>query len=273
VDHQSVLTRVLAWARDEENIRAMVLTGSLARADGTSDDESDLDIELYASNPAPLLENDAWYHQFGEVLVVEALPNEDWNPTRLVYYADGKIDFMIGAASLLAEGIAYERPFRVLLDKDGHEEAFRSAPPQEEGPPTEREYLECVHWFYAAVIMWAKYLRRNEPWLAKLRDGEAKDRLLTMLEWDHKARKGWDYDTWYLGAHWRQWADPDLQAAINDCWADISFEDSTRALWARMELFARLNSRTAATLGFASFDDAGVRRRVKGLLKTGQTSR
>src|SRR5438067_2777157 len=106
MDQRSILNRVVAWARHHDNIRALVLTGSAARGDEAVDELSDLDIELYVTDPSVLLEHDAWYHQFGEVLVVEALENPGWHPTRLVYYADGKIDFMVAPTDVLADGVS-----------------------------------------------------------------------------------------------------------------------------------------------------------------------
>jgi hypothetical protein len=38
---------------------------------------------------------------------VEALENQGWNPTRLVYYAGSKTDFKILAASLLQRGVEF----------------------------------------------------------------------------------------------------------------------------------------------------------------------
>jgi aminoglycoside 6-adenylyltransferase len=105
MDQMTVLQQVIAWARREDTVRVVVLTGSVARGEGAFDEWSDLDIELYVSNPSALLDHDTWYEQFGEVLVVEALENPGWHPTPLVYYADGKIDFII-APTLRNAGIA-----------------------------------------------------------------------------------------------------------------------------------------------------------------------
>jgi aminoglycoside 6-adenylyltransferase len=267
MNHRAVLDRLVAWAEADENIRAVVLTGSVARDPDAVDEDADLDIELYVTDPAPLLQDDAWYHQFGEVLVVEALENPGWHPTRLVYYADGKIDFMIAAVAVLTEAVDYDRPFRLLIDKDGLGRAFRFISGPGSRPPTPAEFLECVHWFHAAIIMWAKYLKRDDPWSARHRDWESKTVLLTMLEWDHKARKGWEYDTWYLGAHLREWVDPDLLDDIAACWSGFGREESVRALRASLDLFELLSSRTAAALGWVPFDVTGVRRRVEHLVR------
>jgi aminoglycoside 6-adenylyltransferase len=102
VDHQRTLAKITEWATSNDNIRAVVLTGSGARGAGEMDDLSDLDFELYVDRPSDLLDSSAWYEAFGDVLVVEKMPNPEWFPTRLVNYADGKVDFMIAPASALA---------------------------------------------------------------------------------------------------------------------------------------------------------------------------
>jgi aminoglycoside 6-adenylyltransferase len=84
-----LLDDVVAWARDDDNVRLVVLTGSVARGEGV-DELSDLDVELYAHDPDELLADRTWYRRFGDVLAVEELENPGWNPTRLVYYVDGK---------------------------------------------------------------------------------------------------------------------------------------------------------------------------------------
>ena len=267
MDHQTVLEHILEWAQTDPNIRASVLTGSLARDPEAADAESDLDVELYVTDPALLLQDDTWYHQFGEVLVVEALENPGWHPTRLVYYADGKIDFMIGPVTVLKGSVEYDGPFRVLLDKDGAGRAFQRTARAPGQSPTSAEFLECIHWFYAAAIMWAKYLGRDDPWAAKQREWFSKELLLTMLEWDHKVRKGWDYDTWYLGVHLREWADADLLDLIGACWSGFSRQDSVRALRASLSLFDLLSTRSASAFGLPPFDVTGVRRRIDHLVR------
>jgi aminoglycoside 6-adenylyltransferase len=267
VDHQAVLEQVVEWARSDGNIRASVLTGSVARDAQGVDTEADLDVELYVTTPSLLLQDDTWYQQFGEVLVVEALVNPGWHPTRLIYYADGKIDFMIAPATILSSAVHYDRPFRILLDKDGVSNAFQHTAQAPTQLPTSAEFLQCVHWFYAAAIMWAKYLARDDPWAAKQRDWDSKTQLLLMLEWDHKARKGWDYDTWYRGVHLRAWVDADLLDPIAACWSGVARSESLQALHASLALFDRLSTRSATALGITPFDAAGVRRRIQHLVE------
>jgi len=246
MDQKRVLDDVVAWATDDPNVRLLVVTGSYARGD--HDDLSDLDIELFVRETHPLLEESAWYERFGRLLVTEALENPDWHPTRLVYYADGKIDFMVAPVLALAEGVSYDGPYLVLVDKDGR--ANRLEPTVGVAPPSADEFAVCVNWFYAAAMQYAKAVVRDDPWPVKTRDADLKERLLHMIEWDHDARTGWAERPPHNGAHLAQWADPDVVDDLASCWADFSTERSAVALRNSIGLFNRLTERVGASLGY-----------------------
>lgn len=265
MDQEAILKRVVTWATEEDNIRLALLTGSVARGDGQFDELSDLDIELYVTDPRPLREQREWYEQFGYVLVVEELENLGWHPTRLVYYVDGKIDFMIGQVDAARAGIEYDRPYLILVDKDGLGETLRRGS-VEARPPSQAEFLRSISWFYAGALMEAKCIVREESWMAVLRDRDLKDELLRMIEWDHRTRYGWNYDTWYGGMHFRDWMDEDIRVALGSCWADFSPLAMRRALRASVALFDTVATRTAGALGIAVFDREAVRKEIERLL-------
>ena len=258
-----MLKRIERWANTEENVRALVLTGSTAR--GAVDDLSDIDLEIYVTHPTQLLEATGWYEAFGEVLVVEALANPWWHPTRLVNYVGMKVDFMIATISDLPSTV-YRHPFRVLVDKDAATGHLRVETKGPRPAPKPQEFLECMHWFYAEALMAAKGIIRGELWMAKSRDAELKSMLLRMIEWDHRARYGADYETWYLGTHWREWMDSDVQTALIECWAGADAPSSITALQHTIELFVRVSERTAALLGQPTFDHEKVGEEVQRLL-------
>jgi aminoglycoside 6-adenylyltransferase len=264
VDHQHVLAKVIDWASAADNIRAVVLTGSMARGAEHTDEWSDLDIELYAEDPARLLDDDSWHGNFGTVLAVEALPNPGDHPTRLLYLVDGKIDFTVAPTTMLGT-TPYLRPFRVLLDKDRRTAGLTvgSAPSL---PPAPADVLRCMNHFYAAALMYAKAVVRGELWAATIRDRDLKEHLLAMIEWDHKARYGWDYDTWYDGKYLSKWADADVREAIASCWARFDAADMSRALSASLDLFKTLAHRFARTTAPVPFDTTGPHAEVLRIL-------
>ena len=263
MDHGKTLTEIRDWADRDDDIRAVVVTGSVAA--GTADRWSDLDVEVFTRDPSLLLEDDEWYAPFGEVLVVEALPNPDWYPTRLVYYVDAKIDFAIAPADALRTA-RYERPFRVLVDKDdvaGEQRVTEPAASQ----PSAAEFAECSHWFYAAALMCAKSVVRGELWEAKNRDADLKAQLLRMIEWDHRVRYGWEFDTWHLGKRMVHWMDEDVRSALTECWGRFDPADTVRALWHSVEVFEQIADRTADAFGLTRFDNSNVEDELHRILR------
>jgi aminoglycoside 6-adenylyltransferase len=265
MNHARVLDDVCGWALDDENVRLVVVTGSLARDEDPTDELSDLDVELYVREPQLLLSHRDWYLRFGQVLVVEELENPGWHPTRLIYYVDGKIDFMIAAVDVAEQGIGYTRPYRIIVDKDDLGRYMRETS-DPIASPTAAEVDLCVNHFYAAAMTWTKAIVRDEPWAAKVREWEANSQLLQIIEWDHRSRYGWHYDTWYLGVHMRRWMDRDIQDALTACWADLSTDHMISAVSASVSLFDDLMVRTRDALGLEPFDTSLVRRELARLL-------
>jgi aminoglycoside 6-adenylyltransferase len=271
---EELLDQIREWALRDENIRVVVVTGSTARGAHDRDGLSDLDVELYVGDPAALLEDDSWFskNQFGALLAVEALPNPGWHPTRLLYMAGSKIDFMIAPLDALA-GSVYERPFRVVVDKDGLAGCLRRREPRAMFLPDRAMVDECINWFFAAALMEAKALTRREPWMAKQRDWDLKCQLLRMVEWDHKARYGWSFETWFAGRFLDRWLDADIRVALDRCWAGFGIDENTRALRSTLQLFDRLASRTLPVLGLDGFCIGPVESEVSRILSlSGQTS-
>lgn len=264
MDQAATVEDIRLWALADDNIRAVVLTGSTAR--GEQDELSDVDVELYLIDPCELLTRRDWYDRFGDLLAVEELPNLDWLPTRLLYLADGKIDFAIGDLASFGAW-SYSRPFLVLVDKDDRADTLEK--PQEmfkHHPPSAEQFAECLNWFSAAALMQARLIVRREPWLAKYRDWDLKSQLLRMMVWDHRCRHGWDCDTWYGGKHVNDWADADVRVALNSCWAGFAEDEMVPALHSSMHLFQSLARRTAAALGYPDFEHDRVRTEVETIL-------
>jgi len=262
MEYDKALGTLTAWARDSENVRAMLMTGSGAAHE--THPLSDRDIEIYATDPAPLLADDSWWDQLGDVLVVERLATPGWHPARLVYYTGGKLDLTVIRAEALPT-IRRERPFTVLVDKDGLSGSLQVAAAGA-SLPDEAAFLERLNWGYAAALMCAKAIVRDEPWSSKIRDRDLKESLLTFIEWDHHVRQGLDYDVRFLGSRMRQWMDADVQQVLERCWGHFDAADSAKALRASIALFALLGRRIAEGLGFRSFNHDRIHREVEAIL-------
>lgn len=254
MDYSSVMETILKFSEENENIRAVVLTGSAAS--GAVHSLSDRDLELHALDTSLLEQDDSWWDSLGDVLVVERLKNSVGQATCLAYYVGGKIDFTL--VSIHDVRGVYDRPFEVLLDKDGVTSDFRVVTPPAELPDQER-FDQCVNWAYAAALMLAKAIVRDEPWSVKVRDYDLKAELLRMIEWDHRIRYGGSRDVRYLGARMRLWMDIDIQERLEQCWAAYNLTDSGSALRESLDLFQAVASRVASIRKLNDFDHEAVR--------------
>ena len=261
MDYQRALDAVLSWATEEPNVRAVVLTGSAAAQ--SQHPLSDRDIELHVRETTPLEESDDWWSHLGDVLAVERLENGDDQPTRLIYYVDGKLDFTLVRVD--EDRGEYDRPFSVLLDKDGVAERFELVERTLELPDQEL-FDECTNWAAAAALMTAKAIVRDEPWSVATRDADFKAELLRMIEWDHNLRYGSDRDVRYLGTRMREWMDADIQDRLSRCWT--TFGGGNRAaLRSSLDLFEELAGRIASHAALIDFPHGAVRSEVDRILE------
>jgi len=262
VDYDDVLANMTRWTGSEDNVRALVLTGSAAA--GTTHPLSDRDIEVYVTDVAAPLTDDSWWSVLGEVLVVERLHAPGWYPSRIVYYVGGKLDLSVIRVQEL-RAVVHDRPFVVLLDKDDRTGELALGRPQQ-SLPSAAEFDQALHWGYAAALMCAKAVVREEMRMAKVRDQGLKEQLLLLIEWDHRLRYGPDVDTRYLGTRIWQWMDVDVQDALRHCWRHFDAEDTAVALRAAVRLFADLSLRIAGQLGYAPFHHARLHVEIDDIL-------
>ncbi len=268
-----LLRKLLRWARCQDGLGAVILTGSRARDLATVDAASDYDVEVFVAEPARYDSSSAWLEEISPIWVI--LPpseggGEDGGRrvVRQTFFAGGvKADIQIRPTEALADlaegGLddLYERGYVVLADPSG----LASRLPAPSGrsprlrPPTDANLLAVCSefWFEAAHI--PACLARGELWVVKFRDGTMKRMLLRLVEWDALARHGPGVDVWHIGTRMHEWASPDVWDELHRCYARFDAEDSFAAFQATLNLFSRLSRRVAASFDLdhpAAIEDA-----------------
>ncbi|CAN5124029.1 hypothetical protein BH20ACT13_BH20ACT13_19190 [soil metagenome] len=264
---------VVDWASEREDIRALLVVGSQARAKVPADRWSDLDIVLIVDDPEPYAEDPSWVREFGQPVLTFLEDTPVGQRERRVLYETGEdVDFPLiqvtalelleqseNAANLLARG------YRVLVDRIGLAERLArvAAAVERPPPPTQRDFTQLASDFWYHALWAAKKLRRGEVFTAKgCLDGYMKDRLVTLLEWHARAVDA-SVDTWHDGRFLERWADPGALAALERAFAHYDVRDVARALWETIDLWQGLEEETASRLGFAlTLDHGDLRGRV-----------
>ncbi len=254
--HHPLLKPLLEWARGVDHIRAVVVTGSLARADGSADEYSDLDAQLITRDIERLTRDDSWLDSLGEVWI--RFPLSRSVSYRLVWFAGGrKVDFQFihrdDIVAMQESGVLsdeYLRGYQVALDKDGLYAEFppspRLFPPPT--PPGQTEVAAVINEFWFEAVHVAQFIRRREFWVARYRDWTMKEDLLQLLEWHARATGEGNVNTWLLGKRILQWADAETAEVIERIWPHWDAAEMWRALLAQLELFRRISSELHAAM-------------------------
>ena len=253
----AMIDKIIAWADKQDNVRAVLMVGSRARADHAADQWSDIDVVVLTKDVRRYRDSTDWLDEIGTVWVthLEKTATGD-GVERRALFADGvDVDFILVPHDEMARltqdpGVAdtIRRGLRVLIDKDRMMSritlpmSYRTV----YQPPTEAQFLNVVNDFWYHAVWTTKKLLRGELWVAKTScDGYMKNLLLTMLEWHTRATKKQNYDTWFGGRFLEEWADPRAVEKLREAYSSYDAADVQRALLATMQLFRWLATETA----------------------------
>lgn len=265
-----ILERLSAWAEARDDVRALLLTSSLANPSAPRDALSDYDVVVLVRDIEPYLADESWLEDFGRVIVVYRDPVGEWlgvrRFTRVTQYMGWKIDFTLCGVELadrLVEDAAQtgrldpdlDNGCTVLLDKDGCLErlpkpTFRAYIPE---PPSETRYREVIELFfhegtYAAKSLWREDLLAYRYFL----DAVMKlKHVRTMLEWRMEIDHGWTVKTGVLGRGLRRWSRPETWEELENTFTGPGWEAGWEAFERTVVLFRRLAQEVGAALGYA----------------------
>jgi aminoglycoside 6-adenylyltransferase len=222
---QALCRRIVEWAKNQPTIQAVLLIGSCARIDHPADLWSDLDLLIFANQLQPYTDP-AWLSEIGDVLLrIQDLTGRG-DPEWIVVFSDGmKADFAfvqipeylldqkVSIRSLLVMTDEYheiyERGSICLMDRynPATENQSISIPKSRPGLPSQEQLSDCIQNFLIEAFRTAKFIKRNEVWrAAKSCNLLVQHHLLTLVEWQARATRGPDIDTWYDGRFLEDWA-------------------------------------------------------------------
>ncbi len=263
-----MIEKLIAWGKEQELVRVMVLTSSRAIPNNPDTDQfSDYDVILALRDVQPFHDNRDWLSAFGTILAMYRDPlyeadGLNWS-ANVVQFEDGlKIDFTLWPVEKLHKvaqqetlPAEFDAGYQVLLDKDGLVEGIK--PPSYRGfipqPPTEARYREEIENFFLCSTYVAKYLLRDDVMAAKfLLDGEMKhENLRPILEWLIEIDNDWKIKPGNYGRRIKKWLRSDLWADLESTYTGAGIEENWRALFRLIDLMHKAGVEVGEKLGFA----------------------
>jgi len=133
-NEKEMLDLILNFARNDKNIRVVVMNGSRANPNVKKDILQDFDIACLINDVSPYVRNDRIPHYFGEILILQEPENMQDPPAEhnrhyayLMQFMDGnRIDLSFYALDQL-ESVINDSLTVLLLDKDN---LVKTLPPQ-----------------------------------------------------------------------------------------------------------------------------------------------
>jgi aminoglycoside 6-adenylyltransferase len=264
-----LLARLVAWATNQDDVRALVLTSTRAMTDAPVDEFSDYDVILAVTDAARWASDRSWQSACGSPLLRWGDENALYGHTtyfRGVVYEDfAKVDYTLWPVDLLDAVAEHETlpagldyGYRVLLDKDGRCRGW-PAPSRSAyivARPTEAAYRALVEQFWWDATYVAKALRRGEVFFARsfmLEHDLKLQSLLRMLEWRIAADQGWAFAPGVYGRGLERHlaSRPDLLATLDATYTGPGIDATWTALFHLTGLFRRVATEVAEALGYA----------------------
>jgi aminoglycoside 6-adenylyltransferase len=262
----SVLSDLIDWAFESDNVRMIALNGSRGGPARVPDDLSDYDVAVFVNDLSPILD-DCWLERFGEIMVrwplrPESTTGPEW-VTQLVLFSDGvRIDFQFTTSATTK--IEQSGPYHcVLVDKDRLSESVSGVPV--EGAtielPSEAEFADRINAFWWDIPYVAKALQRGEIDYARfVIEGDLRfNKLHPLIRWHIGLRHGSATDVGIFGRWFARYLESEIWDAYLETYSGADPEDQWRAMFAMTRFVGMLGKQIASELAFTYPEDTGSR--------------
>lgn len=260
---------ILATARTDERVRAVILNGSRANPNAPRDRFQDFDVVYVVTELESFKANPGWIDCFGERMILQ-LPDDMEDPAPegrgsyayLIQLADGnRIDLTLMPLEVFA-GLPRDSLSILLLDKD---ERFEPFPPPSESDylpqqPAPKLFADCCNEFWWVCPYAAKGLWRDEILYALHILEIGREQLMKMLVWRIGYETGFQVNPGKMGKYFRRYLTPEDWNRLLATYPTAEEERVWQALETMTGLFRDAAQWVTARAGFEypQEDDARV---------------
>lgn len=259
------LENIIAWAKNNADVRATLLTSSLVNPLAPVDDLSDLDIEFVFENNEKYVENKSWLNDFGNPI---AMIEEDEtcfdgkHAMKMVLYEDGvKVDFKLFSKTKFCEEVNqqdlpedWDIGYEILIDKDELTKDMKK-PSYEVSiikKPTETQFQTLLNDFWWDTTYVSKCLKREDLFYAKyMSENIRSNYLVPLIEYFVGSQHDWKVTTNKHGRLFKQYLSPELWKKIEATFSGSDIAENWNALFAMMDLVQDLGMKLSKKLNFS----------------------
>lgn len=239
-----IIKLILDIANDDDNIRAVIMTGSRANQDCPADIYQDFDIVYFVRDVKPYWDNTKWVEEkYGKPIVMQRPesmrlipPDDDGSYVYLMIFPDGnRVDLQITEKTYVDDG----EPATVLLDKDG---VIPKIEVKREywyvQKPTQKLFSDCCNEFHWCLNNVAKGIARDElSYAMEQMNHYVRDMLIRMLAWYVGVNRGFAVSVGKNGKYFKKFLPMDLYERFTKTYSDADYNNMWRAAFEMLYLF------------------------------------
>lgn len=186
--NEQIIERLVAFAKEREVIRTVVLNGSLVNPSVEPDPYQDVDMAFFVEDVQTVAADRTWIELFGDVLIMQIPETDDpeHHVTFLVQYTDGhRIDLTVRASDQLESALAADSLSQILFDRDNH--PISSSPTDVSyyvKRPSAEQYEKCWNEFWWVSLYVVKGIKRHQLLYALDHLDIMRNMLRQMMEWN-----------------------------------------------------------------------------------------
>ncbi len=259
---EKMLELIVNVAKEDPDIRAVLMSGSRANKDCPVDQYQDFDIVYFVKDVQPYWDNMAWIEEkFGKPILVQKPesiqlipPDDDGNYMYLMLFEDGnRIDLQFTSSPYVDDG----EPAVLLLDKDG---TFSDIKVQEDfwyvRKPSQKHFADCCNEFHWCLNNVAKGIARDELSYAMKQYNEyVRDMLVLMLQWYVGTRHDFKVSAGKEGKYFKRYLPAEIYERFRKTYSDADYEHMWAAAFEMLYLFGDVARYVAEKLEF-TYDEA-----------------
>ena len=272
---------ILNVAKGDNRIRAVYMNGSRANPKVKKDILQDYDIVYVVTKTGLFIEDEAWIHVFGELIMLQEPDRMDLaaglevdvsrSYSYLMLFTDGnRIDLHIETKEAMLEQYGKDSLTIPLLDKDGilPEIPFASDHSYYVKEPTAIRYFHVCNEFWWCQQNVAKGIWRKEiPYAKNMEETIVRPMLDEMVSWWIGMNYNFQVSSGKMGKYFREYLPEEYWDMYRQTYGDSSDENMWQSLFMMNDLFRLLGEEIAKqqNLSYPAEDDIKMTKYLKRL--------
>ncbi|MCT4778359.1 MULTISPECIES: aminoglycoside 6-adenylyltransferase [Exiguobacterium] len=256
--NEQVVEQLTSVAKQREDVRVLILNGSLVNPNVSTDRFQDVDVTCFVEDVDTFIEDRSWMMPLGEVLIMQT-PDEvpgKGNYDRfafLVQFAAGhRVDLTVRPLRDVQATIQADSLSLVLIDKDGI--AGRPVPSDDTyriKPPSRFDYEQCWNEFWWVSLYVVKGIKRGQLLYAYDHVTIMRAMLRQMLSWEVGFETGFTVNAGKAGDALAPYMDAAEWDDYLHTFPTIETTSIEAAHTALVEQFERTSRRVAERAGYS----------------------